>query len=219
VETVDAERLVMLDLFQLRARPLQLLAVEHQLIPDLEDHQQRAVHHQPLRPQPERPLERHAFQIAEEQRRVAERREQSPAVGDDEDEEDDDVRHPLARRIGAEQWADEQRRRARGPDHARERGADRQDPGVLQRRARQRAPHVDAAGDDEERRQQRDERYVLVGLFEEHVEPGRAEGRRQIQRYRERQQCRHDALVAVVLPPMARRERQERDREQDADEG
>ena len=106
-------------------------------------------------PEPQRPLEGHALQEAEEERRVAERRQQPAAVRHHEDEEHDDVGLALARLVRAQQRPDQQHRGAGGADHAREQRAERRAAPVFdERRARERAAHVDAAGDHEERAEQ-----------------------------------------------------------------
>ena len=72
-----------------RAMSAGLLArVAPETIPQQVDHQQRAVDEQPFLPQHERPQERHAHQVAQEQRRIAQRQQEAAAVADDEDEED-----------------------------------------------------------------------------------------------------------------------------------
>ena len=67
-----------------------------------------------------RPEERHAAQVAEEQRRVAQRREAAAGVGDQEDEEHDDVGAVPAPQVRAQQRADEQHGRAGGAHPARQ---------------------------------------------------------------------------------------------------
>ena len=52
---------------------------------------QQAVDEQPLFPQAQRPGEADALQIAEEQRRIADRQQAAAAIADDKDEEDDGV--------------------------------------------------------------------------------------------------------------------------------
>src|SRR5690606_35274673 len=65
-----------------------------------------------------RPEEADAFEEAEEQRRVAERRERSADVGDKENEKDDDVGVKAAVVVGADDRADQQHGRARGSGEA-----------------------------------------------------------------------------------------------------
>ena len=174
---VDAQRLVLHHLLELRARALGLLAREHDLVPDVEDHQQQAVHEQPLPPELEGPAERHALQEAEEERRIAERREQPAAVRHDEDEEDHHVGLALARRVRAQQRPDQQHRGAGGADRVREHGAQAEQRGVEQRGSRERAAHADPAGDREEGAEQQDEGRVLLGLLEQLVKACRLRAR------------------------------------------
>ena len=59
-------------------------------VEDVEQRQQEADAHRPHRPAMlGHPPERNAFQVTQEQRRVAHRRQAAAHVGDDEDEEDD----------------------------------------------------------------------------------------------------------------------------------
>jgi hypothetical protein len=64
------------------------------------------------------PGEGDAPQEAEEERWIAERREQAAPFEDDEDEEDDHVAGVAAALVGAQERADEQRRGAGGADQA-----------------------------------------------------------------------------------------------------
>ena len=120
MRAVDAAAARGLHLLELRAGALALLAREDGLVEHVEDHEQQAVHQQPRPPEAQGPLERDALQEAEEERRIAERREQPAAVRDDEDEEHDDVRLAHARLVGAQQRADQQHRRAGRADPARQ---------------------------------------------------------------------------------------------------
>ena len=73
------------------------------------------------------PEEVHALEEAEEQRRIAQRRERAADVRHDEDEEHDHVRLVAAVVVGADQRADQQHRGAGGAHQARQHRADRQD--------------------------------------------------------------------------------------------
>ena len=64
------------------------------------DDEQHAVDEHPLLPERERPEEGHAFQVAQEQRRIADRQQAAAAVADDEDEEHDRVGDVLALAVG-----------------------------------------------------------------------------------------------------------------------
>ena len=82
------------------------------------------------------PEEIDAAQEADEQRRIAERRQRAADIGDQEDEENDDVDVVRARGIGADQRPDQDHGGAGGADDARHRGAEQQDAGIDQRRRR-----------------------------------------------------------------------------------
>ena len=121
----------------LRARQLLLVPIQRPLVPQIEEHDQDAVEHEPLRPEAQRPVERDALQVAEQQRGVAEGREQAAAVGHNKDEEDDDVGDALAALVGAEQRPDQQDGRAGRTQQVGEHRADAEHPGVDERRARE----------------------------------------------------------------------------------
>ncbi len=89
----------------------------------VEDHEQDRHDEEPLGNQPQRPEERHAAQVPEEERRVAERRQQAGAVRDHEDEEDRDVADVLPLGVGLEQRTDEQHAGAGRADQVREQRA------------------------------------------------------------------------------------------------
>ena len=99
------------------------------------------------------PEEVDVVQKADKQRRIAERRERSADVGDQEDEEHDDVDVVQPRRVGADERADQDHRRAGRADHARDESAEREDRAIDKRRAAQIAGHQDAARHDVEREQ------------------------------------------------------------------
>ena len=69
---------------------------------------------------PKRPEERHAVQEAEEERRIAERRQRAADVRDQEDEEDERVGAVAARAVGPQQRADSDHRGAGRSDPRRE---------------------------------------------------------------------------------------------------
>ena len=125
---------------------------------------------EPVRQKPEGPGERHALEVAEEERRVAERGEEAADVRDQEDEEDDRVRDARALAIGLEDRG--------GSGASPPRSVPRKDArtlpvarnvaltsGVARRSPRQ----ADAAGDDVQRGQQQHERDVLLGRLQERV--------------------------------------------------
>ena len=102
---------------------------------------------------PRGPEEVDAAQEADEQRRIAERRERAAHIGDQDDEEHDHMRAVPAPRVGADHRADQDHGGAGGADDAGDAGAERKQCGVDQRRAAQAARHEDAARDGVEREQ------------------------------------------------------------------
>ena len=198
-------------LLELRAGTLPLLAVQGPLIPQVEDDEQGGRHDGPLRPQPQRPLERHALEEAEEQRRVAQRREQAGAVGDQEDEEHDDVRRAAPAPVGPEQRADQQGRRPGRPHDVREHGPGAEQRRIAERRARERPLEVDAARDHVQRRDHDHERDVVARLLLEGQAARLSEGGPEVQHDRQRRRRRDEPFVAVRVPPPRRDERADRD--------
>ena len=199
-------------LLELRAGPFPFLAVQRCLVPQVEDDEQRRRGGEPLRPQPQRPRERHPVQVSEQQRRVADGSQQPTAVRDEEDEEDHDVRLPPPALVGAQQRPDQQHRGPRRPQEIGEDGAQAEHAGIHERRARERPPDVDAPGDHEQRGDDDDERGVLTEFFAEHRPAGRAERGAELPEDRERQQPCDDRLVAVGVPPRRCDERRHGDR-------
>jgi len=183
---------------------------------DHEEHRQQVPHGpEPEGPQAQRPGERDTPQVAEEERRIAHRREQPAAVRDQQDEEEGDVRDVLALPVGAQDRPDQQHARAGGADQVREHRPDGQDRQVGLRRGPEVAADVDAAGDDVERPEQRDERDVLVAA----VQQALGELEEQVDPHRRRDDGREDPAVPVALPPVVGHERQDRDPEQHHREG
>ena len=161
-------------------------------------------------PEPERPGERHAGQVAEEQRRIAQRRQHAADVGHDEDEEDDGVLDVRALAVGLQERPDEQHGGARGPHEGRQEPAERQEPGVGGGRRHQVASQQDAAGDHEQAGEQDDERDVVDGRVQEAgrmAQPVEGE-------HGEAQDRGGEQLVAVRLPPVRDPERAHGDGQQ-----
>ena len=105
---------------------------------------------------------------------------------------------------------------AGGADDAGDQRAERQHGGVDQRRAAQRAGEHDAAGDDIEREQKRDEADIVAenGVGQERQRRVGAAHRRQ---RRQRQHRPEEGEFAVVVMPQAgKQQRPERDGEQNA---
>ena len=128
---------------------------------DEDDHEQRRVQDEQRPDVLQRPEERHAAQVAQEQRRVAERGEAPAHVGHEEDEEDHDVRAVLAPHVRAQHGADEQHRGAGRAHPACQRRADEQQDHVVARCADDSASDMDAAGDDKQAQEQDDEGDVV----------------------------------------------------------
>ena len=196
-----------------------LFLVDDRLVEQVEDDEQDAIHQQPGEPEREGPGEGHALEEAEVERRVAERGEQTSAVGDDEDEEDDDVgaRHPLL--VGAEERPDEDHRGPGRADHVGEQRTDGEHRGVGERCAGQAASHIDAAAEQVEAQDERDEGEVLHACMHELELPAVTEGLDKPNRKGDCDDGHHHPAVAVALPPVGGERRHERDEEEDDSEG
>ena len=116
---------------------------------------------QPLLPQRECPCEGHAVQVAEEERRVAERSQYAATVRHNEDCEQDRVHAVLTFLVGLQERANQQHGRARRADERGQQAADRQEDRVVTRGRLDVTGQVNAAGDHEQREEQRDELHVL----------------------------------------------------------
>jgi hypothetical protein len=101
-------------------------------------------------------------EIAQEQRRVANRQQTATAVADDENEEHHGMDRVLSFAVGFEQRTDQQHRRAGGADEARQKAADAHERGVGHRVGSQVAFDANAAADGVEAEQQHDERNVFL---------------------------------------------------------
>ena len=111
-------------------RSVRLAAVEPEI--DRQEHRQHEERDDHgLQPEmPRGPEEIDAVQEADEQRRIAERRQRAADIGDENDEEHHDVHFVEARVVGAEQRPDQDHGRAGGADEARDQRADREQCGV-----------------------------------------------------------------------------------------
>ncbi len=181
------------------------------------EHQQRNDHR--LQPEVLRgPEKSDAAQKADEQRRIAKRRQRAANVGDQEDEKDHDVRIVLAGGVGADQRPDQNHRGAGGADDAGDCRSECEDAGIGARRAAEIARDQDTAGDDVEREQQDDEAQILAegGVHE------RGQCRRHAECRGERQQCQRGPgesdLAIMVMPDAGKQQRSGRDRQQNAEE-
>ena len=173
---------------------------------------------QPLLPQRKRPREGHTVQVAEEQRRVAERSQYAATVRHNEDREQDCVHAVLTFLVRLQERADQQHGRSRRPDKRGQQAADRQEDRVVTRGRLDVAGQVNAAGDHEQREEQCDELHVLHARGDErararpHEHPDR-------RRYAE-SECDGE-LGAFLFPPVCglRDDGQERDTREHRNEG
>ena len=166
-----------------------------------------------------RPEEIDAVHEADEERRIAERRQRAADIGDEKDEEHDHVDVVEPRSIGADERADEDHGGAGGARHAGDQGAEREHHGVDEGRAAQLSRHQDAAGDHVEREQQHDEAQV----FGEHgMHESGERGRRAVDRGKRRQREHapgEGELAVMAVPESRKQQRAGRDGDENADEG
>ncbi|ABA49884.1 hypothetical protein BURPS1710b_2927 [Burkholderia pseudomallei 1710b] len=197
---------------------LAALSIEVGIEHEEEREQDRADEQHRQREMDRRPEEIDAVQKAEEERRIAERRQRAARVRHEKDEEHDDVHDVLAIVVRAQERTDQQHRGARGAHHAREHGAEREDARIEPGRAVQVAAHADTARDRIQRAQQHDERDVfLEQRVHQRAERG-AEAERRGERHQERNRPRRRDLAEMVMPEHRRDQRKDRDRQQDAGE-
>ncbi len=131
-------------------------------VDQIEDDENEARGEEQMRPQrAQRPEEADAAQKAEKQRRIAERRQDAADVGDEKDKEDDDMRLMLAFRIGLQNGADEDQRRARRADEARSKSAEGKKQRVQSRRRAIEIGNDDAAGGRIKRKQHQNEGQIV----------------------------------------------------------
>ena len=127
---------------------------------DVERERGRPHVEQPRGQEPERPEERDASDVADQQRRIAERRQEAAGVGDRQDEERDEVRAVLALAVGPQDGSDHQHARAGRPDEAREHGTRPRASHVRGRFGLDVSRDVNAARRDVEGAERRDEREI-----------------------------------------------------------
>ena len=213
-------------------------------VPSPVDRQQHPVRERPLRPQRRGPQEGHALQVAEEQRRVADRQQAAAAVADHEDEEHERVGHVLPLAVRLQERPHEEHRRAGRADEAGEQRARAEERGVHGGSGREVALDPHAARDHVEREQEDDEGHELreQGVGEDgarggpgwtglrgghdrvHREMqihGAAVGEGVVAEGDQAEQSRDGELAGVVLPPVRRdgREGQDGDRGEEQHEG
>ena len=166
-----------------------------------------------------RPEEIDALQEAQEQRRIAQRRERAAGVRHDEDEEHDHVRLVHAVVVGADQRPDQQHRGA-GRAHAgsrarrRSRGCAVLSPGVPCRLPRMWMPP--ATANSAVSRMMNGMYSASSACTQLRARQRRAVDRREGQQEGQRPGGRH--LAVVVVPERRRQQRHQRDRQQDARE-
>ena len=135
------------------------------------EHQRRR--EQPGDEEAQRPGERHAQEVAQEERGVAERRQAAADVRDEEDEEDDGVSDVLPLAVRLQQGPDEEHRGARSCPTKEARSApEAEERGVRARRRLEVALEEDPARDHEQPAQQDDERHVVRGGVDERLRAG-----------------------------------------------
>ena len=162
------------------------------------------------------PEEVHALQEAQEQRRVAQRRERAPGVGDDEDKKHHHMRRVLAVVIGADQRADEQHRRPRGAHDASQHRANSEDGGIERRAAMQVAPDVDAPRHGEQCGEQDDKRNVFGHQRVDKTCARCARAKHQRKRHQKSQRPAGSNLAEVVVPEDRSQQRHQGNRQQNA---
>ena len=153
------------------------------------------------------PPERHALEIAQEQWRIADRRQAPPHIGDNEDEEHDVVGGEAVL-VHPQPGSDEQHRRSRGAEHVRNDRADEQEHCIFERCGLALDVDVDATRHHEERADERDEADVLVRRVEHF---GRGVQAKQVIGQRDRAQTQRH-LGVVADPPLRKKQRAQRNR-------
>src|SRR5580700_6014131 len=165
-----------------------------------------------------RPEEIDTVEEADEQRRIAERRQRAADIADQEDEEYHDMDVVQPPRIGANKRPDQNHGGAGGADDAGNERAEEEYQRIDQRRAAHRAGDDDAAGDHVEREQDGDEAEIVA---KQRVRQGGQRGIDAAQR-RERGERQHrpdeGEFAVVVMPEAPDDEWRERNGQQNADE-
>ena len=137
--------------------------IKIEVIPDPINGKQAAVDKQPFFPQLRGPQKRHALQITEKQRWIAQRQQAAAAVADDEDENHHGVGDVLPLAVGFQQRPNQHHRGARGADQAgQHRPPIGQECRIRRGMGRQIAFDPNAAADGVQAQQQHDERHVFV---------------------------------------------------------
>ena len=162
------------------------------------------------------PEEVHALQEAQEQRRVAQRRQRAADVGHQEDEEHDGVHIVPPVVIGAQQRTDQHHGGAGGADQARDHSANGEDEGIDRRGPLDVPGHQHAAGDREQGEQQDDEGDVLQQSGMDHLMPRRRRAVYGGEGHHEGERPEQGDLTVMVMPEVVGQQRKQGDRQQHA---
>ena len=138
-----------------------LVGMRVERVPEPVDREQQAVGDQPRLPERQCPEEVDALEIAEEQRRIADRQQTATAVADHEDEEHDRMGHDPPLAVGFQERPHQQHGGAGRTDETRGEGAYSKKRGVDRGRGLQVALDPHTAGDAVEREEENDERHVF----------------------------------------------------------
>ena len=193
-----------------------LLLVENRIHNEV-NQQQHDAGESPFREHLEEPAERRAFEIKHEQGWVAERCKQAAAVCNRAYEEHYCMGLVFALLVGFYKRTDKQHRRAGGSHYRSKDVADSEKCGVHDWFSFHVPGNVDAAGNDEQRAQEHDERDVvenhLVGERVSQTDDSH------VNRDGNAQNQRNNQFVAVALPPFFCENWHERDCKQHDDKG
>ena len=187
-------------------------------IPEVIDHQQQDAGYGPRLPQTQSPQEIDAQQVAQEQRRIADRKQAPSDIADQKDKEDDRMPNVLTLGVGLKQRPDQQHACTGCADEAGDQRPKRQEGRIGGWMGGQIASQADPPADHIQREQQNDEgnvfsrdrmlknlRYLVTTERDEVVR----------ERHRRKDQ-RHHQTVLVAFPPVhdGRQQRKNRNREQ-----
>ena len=167
----------------------------------------------------ERPQKIDALQKAEEQRRVAERREGAADIGNQKNEEHEDVDIVGAILICSDHRADQHHGCAGRAEKACRDRTDRENRRVRGGRADEIAAHADAAGHHEQGEQQQDERQIIEQDGVEHLGDGGGDAEHRGAGNEQGHRPERCDLAEMMLPEARRDQRQEGDRENESDKG
>ena len=164
------------------------------------DGQEQRAGGQPLGQHVHEPAEGGTLLEQQEEWWVAQRSEQSAAVGHDGDEEHDGVGLVLALADGLQEQSDEQHGRPRGAHERGQHPAQGQDEGVGRGRGLEVAPNAYAPRRHEQGHQQQDEGHVVVNHLVLQLMAHAVEA--QPQAHGHAQQEGNNEFVEIVLPPL-----------------